>query len=123
MKARRPPGPGDPHDRVAPARLAELRRLAPSGEKLDRLTNAFGLLADPRRLRMLSALQAEPELCVCDLAAVAGMEESAASHALRLLRAHGVVKARRWGRMIFYSLHDERLRGILDGSIPKARSR
>lgn len=111
-----PPGPGEPHARLAPARLARLKRSLPTGRKLDELTETFGLLADPRRLRMLSALGAEPELCVCDLAEVAGMEESAASHALRLLRAHGMVKARRWGRMMFYSLKDDRVDSLLERS-------
>lgn len=118
MNTRRPPppGPGEPHARIAPARLARLKRNLPTGQKLDELTATFGLLSDPRRLRMLSALGAEPELCVCDLAEVAGMEESAASHALRLLRAHGVVKARRWGRMMFYSLTDDRVKAMLERS-------
>jgi DNA-binding transcriptional ArsR family regulator len=97
-----------------------LKRSLPSGQNLDELTAAFGLLADPRRLRMLSALSAEPELCVCDLAEVAGLEESAASHALRLLRAHGVVKARRWGRMMLYSLKDDQVKAMLRRSTGKA---
>ena len=118
----RGPGLGEPHLRVAPKRLGEIKRRLPSGTDLDRLSDSFGLLADPRRLRMLAALQVENELCVCDLAEVAGMEESAASHALRLLRAHGVVKARRWGRMIFYSLQDENVRLLLNASA-SARSR
>ena len=115
------PGPGEPHPRVAPKRLSEIKRALPSAADLERLSDRFGLLADPRRLRMLSALRAEPELCVCDLAEVAGMEESATSHALRLLRAHGVVKARRWGRMIFYSLQDTNVRKLLDTSAPARR--
>jgi DNA-binding transcriptional ArsR family regulator len=94
--------------------LKDLQRAVPSGTDLERRSEAFGLLADPHRLRMLAALSQEPELCVCDLAAIAGMEESAASHALRLLRAHGIVKARRWGRMFFYSLQDDNVRRLLD---------
>lgn len=59
----------------------------------------FGLWADPNRVRLLSALLEVGELCVCDLAAAIGMAESATSHALRLLRAHRVVKVRRAGRV------------------------
>lgn len=119
----RGPAPGEPHLRVASKRLGEIKRVLPSGRELDRLADGFGLLADPKRLRMLAALHAEPELCVCDLAEVAGMEESAASHALRLLRAHGVVRARRWGRMIFYSLQDPKVRTLLDTTSGRRRSR
>ena len=117
----RGPGQGEPHVRVDPKRLSKIKRTLPSGTELERLSDGFGLLADPRRLRMLAALRIESELCVCDLAEVAGMEESATSHALRLLRAHGVVKARRWGRMIFYSLKDENIRNLLDTSTPARR--
>jgi DNA-binding transcriptional ArsR family regulator len=119
----RGPGLGEPHLRIAPTRLNALKSALPSGTQLERLSDSFGLLADPRRLRMLAALRTEPELCVCDLAEVAGMEESAASHALRLLRAHGVVKARRWGRMIFYSLQDENVRILLNTSMAVGRQR
>ena len=118
-KSERGPGPGEPHLRIARKRMSEIKRALPSGTELERLSDSFGLLADPRRLRMLAALRTEPELCVCDLAEVAGMEESAASHALRLLRAHGVVKTRRWGRMIFYSLNDATLRKLLEVPIER----
>lgn len=74
----------------------------------------FGMLADAGRLRLLVALLEAGELCVCDLAASAGMGESATSHALRLLRAHRVVKVRRSGRNSFYSLSDGHVRLLLD---------
>lgn len=77
------------------------------------LADVFGLLADPGRLRLMVALLAG-ELCVCDLAAAAGMGESATSHALRILRAHRVVTVRRAGRMAFYSLADAHVRLLLD---------
>ena len=72
------------------------------------------MLSDPGRLRLLVCLLEGGELCVCDAAAAAGMSESATSHALRLLRAHGVVKVRRAGRMAFYSLIDGHVRLLLD---------
>jgi DNA-binding transcriptional ArsR family regulator len=77
------------------------------------LADVFGLLSVPSRLRLLLALL-EAELCVSDLAAAAGMSESATSHALRLLRAHRVVVARRSGRMAYYSLADAHVRMLLD---------
>jgi DNA-binding transcriptional ArsR family regulator len=54
------------------------------------------------------------ELCVCDLAAAVGLSESATSHALRILRAHRVVRARRSGRMVFYGLADSHVRRLLE---------
>ncbi|RAY16035.1 ArsR family transcriptional regulator [Actinomadura craniellae] len=78
--------------------------------------DVFGLLSDPKRLRMLMALL-DGELCVCDLAAVSGLSESAASHALRLLRAHRVVSVRRAGRMAYYRLDDAHVRMLLDVAV------
>ncbi len=77
------------------------------------LAEVFGLLADPGRLRLLVAL-ADGERCVGDLAAAALLSESAASHALRILRAHRVVAVRRSGRMAYYALADEHVRTLLD---------
>ncbi|HEY9825580.1 MAG TPA: metalloregulator ArsR/SmtB family transcription factor [Stenomitos sp.] len=65
----------------------------------------FGTLADPSRLRLLSALAVQ-ELCVCDLAATTKMGESAVSHQLRNLRSQRLVNYRREGRNIYYSLAD-----------------
>lgn len=95
-------------DRVA----AVQRRMPPEDDVVD-LADVFGLLAVPGRLRLLVALL-EGELCVCDLAAAAGMSESATSHALRILRAHRVVSVRRAGRMAYYALADAHVRMLLD---------
>jgi DNA-binding transcriptional ArsR family regulator len=72
---------------------------------LDGLTEIFRVLGDPTRLRILDALS-RAELCVGDLAAQLGATESAVSHQLRLLRSARIVRARREGRMIFYTLDD-----------------
>jgi len=72
------------------------------------LAETFRVLADPTRLRILDALGHE-ELCVCDLAAVVGMSESAVSHQLRVLRSMRLVRSRRSGRMVFYTLDDEHI--------------
>ncbi len=87
-----------------------------SDEELSRLTGLFRLLGDPTRARLLYAMVEAGELCVCDLAAATGTAETNVSHALRLLRTAGVVKARRAGRMIFYSLDDAHVRILLDVS-------
>ena len=72
---------------------------------LDGLTEIFRVLGDPTRLRILDVLS-RGELCVSDLASQLRHTESAVSHQLRLLRSARIVRARREGRMIFYSLDD-----------------
>ncbi|MFG1977282.1 ArsR/SmtB family transcription factor [Nonomuraea fuscirosea] len=94
-------------------RVAAVHERMPPAEDLTDTADVFGLLADPNRLRLLVALL-DGELCVCDLAAVTGQSESAVSHALRLLRAHRIVAARRAGRMAYYRLEDPHVRMLLD---------
>jgi ArsR family transcriptional regulator, lead/cadmium/zinc/bismuth-responsive transcriptional repressor len=94
-------------------RVAMVTGAMPAGGDIEGLADVFGLLADAGRLRVLVALL-EGEMCVCDLAAVAGTSESAASHHLRLLRAHRVVQVRRAGRMAYYRLADAHMRMLLD---------
>lgn len=72
------------------------------------MAQIFQALADPTRVRLISALL-HVELCVCDIAATLGMSQSAVSHQLRILRDLRLVKARREGRIIFYSLDDEHI--------------
>lgn len=74
-------------------------------DKAQQMAEFFAILADPNRLRLLSAL-ASQELCVCDLAAASKMSESAVSHQLRVLRTARLVKYRREGRNIYYNLAD-----------------
>ncbi|WP_232327466.1 ArsR/SmtB family transcription factor [Herbidospora yilanensis] len=96
-----------------PERVAAVQsRMPPEADLVD-TADIFGLLADPRRLSLLLALL-EGEMCVCDLAVVSGLSESATSHALRLLRAHRVVSVRRTGRMAYYRLDDAHVRMLLD---------
>ena len=66
----------------------------------------FAALGDPSRVRLISALLSG-ELCVCDLAAVLGMSQSAVSHQLRLLRTLHLVTPRREGRIVYYSIADD----------------
>ena len=102
-------------------RVAAVQRLLPDRETVGELADVFGLLSDPGRLRLMASLLEGGELCVCDAAAAAGMGESAASHALRLLRAHRVVKVRRAGRMAYYSLCDGHVRMLLDAALEHVR--
>jgi ArsR family transcriptional regulator, lead/cadmium/zinc/bismuth-responsive transcriptional repressor len=91
-----------------PARVAELREALIGEHEVIDLAETFRALGDPTRVRILDAL-AHGELCVCDLAAVVRMSESAVSHQLRLLRNLRLVKPRRDGRMVFYSLDDRHI--------------
>ena len=79
-----------------------------------RLSELFKLLGDPTRLRILYALVDAGELCVCDLSVAVGVPETSVSHALRLLRVAGVVRARRDGRMAYYAIDDHHVRLVLD---------
>ena len=72
----------------------------------------FSLLGDLSRIRILQALSTT-ELCVCDLAAILGTSSSAVSHQLRLLRAKGIVRFRRDGKVAYYSLADEHVHQLL----------
>lgn len=81
----------------------------------------FRLLGDPTRLAILHALLEAGELCVCDLARVAGVAENVVSQAMRLLRAADVVRTRRDGRRIHYRLADAHVRLLLDLSADHVR--
>ena len=75
------------------------------------LAETFKVLGDTTRVRILDALS-RSELCVCDLARLVGLTESAVSHQLRLLRGTRLVRARRNGRQVFYTLDDDHIVGL-----------
>lgn len=91
-----------------PARVAELRQTLIDGDDVTDLAETFRALGDPTRVRILDALS-HGELCVCDLAALVAMSQSAVSHQLRLLRNLRLVRPRRDGRMVFYALDDRHI--------------
>jgi len=101
---------------VDPARVEATRERLPAAAEVADLAALFRLLGDATRMRLLHALLEAGELCVCDLSAATSTPETNVSHALRLLRTAGVVKARRDGRRIFYSLDDAHVRMLLDVS-------
>jgi DNA-binding transcriptional ArsR family regulator len=84
--------------------IAAKRQMCGLGDPV-RLAELFKTMGDPTRLRIIYALMNQ-ELCVCDLAAVTGASESAVSHQLRRLRQQQLVKYRREGKMLYYSLQD-----------------
>ncbi len=88
------------------------RRLLMSPHAVEALAETFRVLGDPTRVRILDALSGG-ELCVCDIASLAGISESAVSHQLRLLRGMRLVRPRRSGRLVFYALDDHHIIELL----------
>ena len=79
----------------------------------DRVAATFAVLADPTRARILHALTlSDEDLCVCDLAVLIGISQSALSHQLRLLRDRDLVARTKRGRMVYYRLADEHIRHV-----------
>ncbi len=99
---------------VDAAKVAAAKGRALPSADVDRITELFRLIGEPTRVRLLYALVEAGEMCVCDLAAVVDAPETSVSHALRLMRMAGIVRTRRDGRMIFYSLTDAHVRLLLD---------
>jgi len=85
----------------------------PQEETLYDLAELFKVFGDTTRIRILWALD-ESEMCVCDIANLLGMTQSAISHQLRILKQADLVKNRRDGKVVYYSLDDEHVKQILD---------
>ena len=86
------------------------------------LAETFKVLGDTTRVRILDALS-RSELCVCDIARLLGLSESAVSHQLRLLRGMRLVRPRRAGRMVFYSLDDQHIVGLFEQGLEHVQER
>jgi len=87
----------------------------------DAVASTFALLADATRSRILHALSLADELCVCDLALLLGISQSALSHQLRLLRDRRVVARRKAGRNVYYRLADEHIRHVFGDGLRHSR--
>ena len=98
---------------INPGKVRKLAKSLPDSDTLKQLSDIFQILSDPNRLRVLYCL-ARDEVCVCDLSATLGMSMSAVSHQLRLLRALRLVKSRRDGRIVYYSLADEHVAKLME---------
>jgi DNA-binding transcriptional ArsR family regulator len=85
-------------------------------EDAQSIAETFKILGDPTRVKILHALS-KRELCVCDISAVIAIGQSAVSHQLRLLRGARLVKFRKEGKMVWYSLDDEHIARLLAQSI------
>ena len=96
------------HDKA----IEEARKSLPDELSLSDLAEFFRIFGDTTRIRILYALY-ECEMCVCDLGELLGASQSAISHQLALLRANKLVKYRRDGKTVFYSLDDDHIFSIL----------
>jgi DNA-binding transcriptional ArsR family regulator len=90
---------------------ARRQRLLPA-RTVEGLADTFRVLGDPTRVRILDAL-ATGELCVCDIASLVGISESAVSHQLRVLRGMRLVRPRRAGRLVYYAVDDHHILELL----------
>lgn len=89
------------------------RKSMPGEETLYDLAELFKVFGDTTRIKILCALF-ESEMCVCDISALLGMNQSAISHQLRVLKQARLVKYRKDGKVVYYSLDDEHVKQIFD---------
>ncbi len=93
--------------------VSEVKGKLPEDETLYDLAELFKVFGDSTRIKILCALF-EAEMCVCDLSALLNISQSAISHQLRVLKSARLVKFRRAGKVIYYSLDDEHIKHIFD---------
>ncbi len=93
-------------------KVSRVSQELPDTEQVQSMAEMFRALGDPTRLRLILALARE-ELCVCDLTALTEVSASAISHQLRVLRGLKLVKYRRQGKMVYYSLDDAHVEQLL----------
>lgn len=92
--------------------VEKVQNLLPAEDDLYDLAELFKVFGDSTRIKILYVLF-ESELCVCDIAQLLGMTQSAVSHQLRILKNSKLVKFRREGKTVFYALDDDHVRSIL----------
>lgn len=93
--------------------VEEVREKLPDEETLYDLAELFKVFGDSTRIKILCALF-ESEMCVCDIATLLNMTQSAISHQLRVLKTNKLVKNRKVGKVVYYSLDDAHIKHIFD---------
>ncbi len=93
--------------------VMKVRETMPQEETLYDLAELFKVFGDSTRIKILCALF-ESEMCVCDIAALLSMNQSAISHQLRVLKQARLVKYRKEGKVVYYSLDDDHVKQIFD---------
>ena len=99
-------------DFVDTKKVNNVRKAMQSADAVTLLADTFRLLGDATRIRIVFSLSRE-ELCVCDIANLIGISQSAASHSLRSLRQMNLVRYRRVGKIAYYSLDDEHISNLI----------
>lgn len=85
----------------------------PAEDDIADVADIFSILGDPTRIRILAAIRIK-ELCVGDIAALMEISQSGVSHQLRLMKKSRIIKARREGKLVYYSLNDEHISQLMD---------
>ncbi|MBO5747109.1 MAG: winged helix-turn-helix transcriptional regulator [Clostridia bacterium] len=93
-----------------------VKELMPNDETIFDLAELFKIFGDSTRMKILYTLF-EAEMCVCDIALLVGASQSAVSHQLRLLKQANLIKPRRDGKTVFYSLADDHVRTIINNGM------
>lgn len=102
--------------------VAKARESMPEEETLYDLAELFKVFGDTTRIKILCALF-ESEMCVCDIAALLCMNQSAISHQLRVLKQARLVKYRKDGKVVYYSLDDEHVKQMFDQGLVHVNER
>ena len=100
--------------------VSKVKESLPEEETLYDLADLFKVLGDSTRIKILCVLF-EAEMCVCDIAALLGMTQSAISHQLRVLKQARLVKYKKQGKVVYYSLDDEHIKHIFDEGLKHIR--
>ncbi len=93
--------------------IDKVKKELPDNNLMMRLVNFFKVFGDETRLKILSALSLS-EMCVCDIASMLGMNQSAISHQLKILKQEYLVKYRKDGKVVYYSLQDNHIKDIFN---------
>ena len=101
-------------------KVKETVKTIPRQEDIGQMADIFKVLSDPSRLKIVLTLLNQ-EHCVCDIAAICNQTESAISHQLRILRTLKIVKNRREGKIIYYSLDDDHVISLIHMSLDHVR--
>ncbi len=102
--------------------VEKARKSMATDEKIADVSDLFRVLGDSTRVKILWALD-KSELCVCDIAYLIGMTKSAVSHQLRVLKDNNLVKNRREGKIIYYSLADNHVQDIFEKAVEHINER
>ncbi len=101
-------------------KVLQTAKTIPSMEATQKMVDIFKALGDPTRLKIVLALLNQ-EHCVCDIAVICNQTDSAISHQLRLLRTMKILKNRREGKIIYYSIDDEHVISLINRSLDHVR--